>query len=95
MNKRVFLILFFSFISILQISCEKTDKSINKEALVLNSFNKNPAPLYVLDGVVVNRIDTLSPSSIAEINVLKDQKTIEKYGQKGKQGVIEIITKKE
>ncbi|CAI8309542.1 MAG: Uncharacterised protein [Formosa sp. Hel3_A1_48] len=95
MNKRVFLILFFSFISILQISCEKTDKSINKEALVLNSFNKNPAPLYVLDGVVVNRIDTLSPSSIAEINVLKDQKAIEKYGQKGKQGVIEIITKKE
>lgn len=95
MNKRVFLILFFSFISILQISCEKTDKSINKEALVLNSFNKNPAPLYVLDGVVVNRIDTLSPSSIAEINVLKGQKAIEKYGQKGKQGVIEIITKKE
>lgn len=95
MNKRVFLILFFSFISILQISCEKTDKSINKEALVLNSFNKNPAPLYVLDGAVVNRIDTLSPSSIAEINVLKDQKAIEKYGQKGKQGVIEIITKKE
>ena len=95
MNKRVFLILFFSFISILQISCEKTDKSINKEALVLNSFNKNPAPLYVLDGVVVNRIDTLSPSSIAEINVLRDQKAIEKYGQKGKQGVIEIITKKE
>lgn len=95
MNKRVFLILFFSFISILQISCEKTDKSINKEALVLNSFNKTPAPLYVLDGVVVNRIDTLSPSSIAEINVLKDQKAIEKYGQKGKQGVIEIITKKE
>lgn len=95
MNKRVFLILFFSFISILQISCEKTDKSINKEALVLNSFNKNPAPLYVLDGVVVNRIDTLSPSSIAEINVLKDQKAIEKYGQKGKQGVIEIIIKKE
>lgn len=95
MNKRVFLILFFSFISILQISCEKTDKSINKEALVLNSFNKNPAPLYVLNGVVVNRIDTLSPSSIAEINVLKDQKAIEKYGQKGKQGVIEIITKKE
>jgi len=95
MNKRVFLILFFSFVSILQISCEKTDKSINKEALVLNSFNKNPAPLYVLDGVVVNRIDTLSPSSIAEINVLRDQKAIEKYGQKGKQGVIEIITKKE
>ena len=43
----------------------------------------------------MNRIDTLSPSSIAEINVLKDQKAIEKYGQKGKQGVIEIITKKE
>ena len=54
-----------------------------------------PAPLYVLDGVVVSTIDTISPASIASISVIKDEKAIAKYGQKGKHGVIEITTKDE
>jgi hypothetical protein len=48
----------------------------------------------VLDGVVVSDIDSVSPSSIEKIYVLKDQKAIKKYGQKGKYGVIEIFGKK-
>ena len=54
-----------------------------------------PAPLYVLDGIVVSTIDTISPASIASISVIKDEKAIAKYGQKGKHGVIEITTKDE
>ena len=54
-----------------------------------------PAPLYVLDGVVVSTIDSVLPASIASINVIKDEKAIAKYGQKGIHGVIEIITKDE
>ena len=54
-----------------------------------------PAPLYVLDGVVVSTIDTISPASIASVNEMKDKKAIAKYGQKGKHGVIEIATKDE
>ena len=54
-----------------------------------------PAPLYVLDGIVVSTIDTISPASIASVNEMKDKKAIAKYGQKGKHGVIEIATKDE
>ena len=37
---------------------------------------------------------SIDPSSIESINVLKDGSAKEKYGKKGKNGVIEIITKK-
>jgi len=61
--------------------------------VVLNSFNQNPSPLYVLNGVVVRTIDSLSPAKIETIFVLKGQKATDKYGQKGKHGVVEIVTK--
>jgi len=54
-----------------------------------------PASLYVLDGVVVSTIDTLSSALIASVNVIKGEKAIAKYGQIGKHGVIEILTKHE
>lgn len=53
------------------------------------------APLYLLDGVVVSTLNTLSSDLIASVNVIKDEKAIAKYGQKGKHGVIEILTKHE
>ena len=68
--------------------------TILKDTLSLNSFNKNPTPLYVLDGVIISNLDSLAPSSIAKIYVLKGEKATEKYGQKGNQGVIEVISKK-
>ena len=64
-------------------------------ACVKTKYYDKPAPLYVLDGVVVSTIDTISPASIASVNVMKDKKAIAKYGQKGKHGVIEIATKDE
>ena len=80
--------------TLLIVACSSTEKTINNDSIYLNSFNKNSAsPLFVLDGVVVSSMDTLSPSSILEIHVLKNQKAIEKYGEKGEKGVIEIITK--
>jgi len=91
MIKNIILIIF----SFLQISCEISDKIVSKDAIILNSFNRNPEPLYVLDGLVVRSIDTLIPSLIAEIYVLKAQKAIDKYGYKGEHGVIEVVTKKE
>ena len=54
-----------------------------------------PNPLYVLDGVVVNTLNTLSSALIASVNVIKYEKAIAKYEQKGKHGVIKILTKRE
>jgi hypothetical protein len=78
------------------LSCIDTTKP-PETTLFLNSKNvipNQPNPLFVLDGVVVSDIDSVSPSSIEKIYVLKDQKAIKKYGQKGKYGVIEIFGKK-
>lgn len=90
--KSTFLIL--PIFSLMLMSCVGADKTAANDNLVLNSFDVNPVPLYVVDGVVVSSIDSLSPSSIAEMYVLKEQKAIDKYGHKGEHGVIEIITKK-
>ena len=36
----------------------------------------------------------LAPSDIESINVIKGEKALEEYGEKGKNGVIQITTKK-
>jgi TonB family protein len=63
------------------------------------SLNDGPPPLYVVNGTIVTRAeaDKINPETIATVNVLKDKKetksTTEKYGEKGENGVVEIITK--
>jgi len=57
------------------------------------SFNK---VIYLVDGIRkdTNVLHDLNPSDIERINVLKDSSAIVKYGEEGKYGVVEIITKK-
>jgi len=54
----------------------------------------NSKPLYVVDGVVVNNIDYLSPSDIASVDVLKDAASSAIYGARAANGVILVTTKK-
>jgi TonB family protein len=53
------------------------------------------APLYILDGKEMdkNKLEGVSPDDIASINVLKDGSATAIYGEKGKNGVIVIVTK--
>lgn len=53
-------------------------------------------PMYVINEKVVKKseADTLAPDTIAEMNVLKGKQATDKYGEKGKNGVVEIKTKK-
>ncbi|MBU2927389.1 M56 family metallopeptidase [Winogradskyella psychrotolerans] len=57
--------------------------------------NKNPKPLIIVNGKEVSSesLNTLDPDKIESVTVLKDEKAINKYGEKGKNGVIELITK--
>ncbi len=57
---------------------------------------KGKEPLYIVDEKEFNEknIEDLNPNDIERINVLKGEKAIEKYGDKGKDGVVEITTKK-
>ena len=41
-----------------------------------------------------DKLNDMSPDKIKSINVLKGESAIKKYGDKGKNGVIEITTKK-
>jgi TonB-dependent SusC/RagA subfamily outer membrane receptor len=57
---------------------------------------KKPEPLYVIDGKIQDNnfnLQSIAPESIQQIDVLKDKSATEKYGDKGKNGVIEIKTK--
>ncbi|MEN2281786.1 periplasmic heavy metal sensor [Algoriphagus sp. SE2] len=59
---------------------------------VAGSQNNGDKPLYYLDmkeGMIqINDFDGIKPESIESIQVLKDKKAIEKFGEKAKNGVI-------
>lgn len=51
-------------------------------------------PIFVIDGKEVKSLKNLNPNDIKSISILKDGTAEKKYGDKGKNGVIEIRTKK-
>jgi TonB family protein len=53
-------------------------------------------PLYVLNGqvITIKEASEILSSGVESIHVLKDKTATDKYGDKGKNGVIEIFTKK-
>ena len=50
--------------------------------------------LFVLDGKPANRED-INLEDIESIQVLKEEKAIKKYGEKGRYGVVEFTSKKQ
>ena len=61
-----------------------------------NSINSGSAPLFILDGVPITASDfnTISPSDIESINVLKDASSTSIYGARAANGVVVITTKR-
>ena len=72
-----------------------SDQDQQKSAVkIRNSDGSQIKPLIVLDGVIGEfEMEKIPIESILSMTVLKDSAAIEKYGEKGKDGVIEIITK--
>lgn len=60
----------------------------------LNSINGNNDPLYVIDGIIGANINTVNPSDIESIDILKDAAAASIYGARGANGVIIVTTKK-
>lgn len=62
----------------------------------VKGFPLDNPPLFVLDGRIISgeEMSGIDPANIARINVLKDKKATELYGEKGKNGVVEIELKK-
>jgi len=59
----------------------------------VNSINASSAPLYVIDGVLMESSD-VSPAEIETIHILKDASSTAIYGSRGANGVVIITTKK-
>lgn len=58
------------------------------------SITQDNAPLYIVDGVPLDRaLSIISPSEIASIDVLKDLASTSIYGARGANGVVIITTK--
>jgi len=56
--------------------------------------NNSTEPLYVVDGFVVGSIESLNPSDIESMEILKDAASAAIYGAQGANGVILISTRK-
>ncbi len=70
------------------------DSQQKSSVKIKNSDGSQAKPLIVVDGKISAKgFEELDPETIASITVLKDASATEKYGKKGKDGVIEIITK--
>ncbi|MDE6871858.1 MAG: TonB-dependent receptor [Bacteroidales bacterium] len=61
-----------------------------------NSINSGTSPLYVLDGVAISASDfnTINPSDIESLTVLRDASSTSIYGARAANGVIVITTKR-
>lgn len=59
------------------------------------SGGSNNPPLVVINGVIADNqnVNNVDPETIQSIDVLKNESSISKYGDKGKNGVIEITLK--
>lgn len=77
----------------------KSNDKKNEETSTIGKLNNNKKPLFVVDGKKLpshtTNLETMDilPDDIATISVLKEEKAIEKYGEEGVNGVVEIITK--
>ena len=68
----------------------------NPAIILLNTKPNGEEPLLIVDGKTVTRedIQALSPESVANIVVMKEEAAIKSYGENAKNGVIIITTKK-
>lgn len=65
------------------------------EVKLTETSGTEPKPLIVIDGVIAENqnIDKIDPETIESMAVLKDESATKKYGEKGKNGVMEITSK--
>ena len=61
--------------------------------LKIEGYGQGVPPLIVLDGIITDiKATRVNPDDILSVDVMKDEAATNKYGDKGKNGVIEITT---
>ena len=75
---------------------EVTEESDHQASTIkLHSLSTHTQALFILDGKIIQQSDVekISPQNIESIEVLKGDKAIHQYGDKGKNGVVVITSK--
>lgn len=73
-----------------------TTKEAQKLSILPSTAEKEFSPLIILDGKEVSpgsELSKIDPDDIATVVVIKDEAAIKKYGEKGRNGVVEITSK--
>ena len=60
----------------------------------VGSINQNANPIYVIDGIVTGSLNSVSPTDIESIQILKDASAAAIYGADGANGVVIVTTKR-
>ena len=78
----------------LQGSSEK--ETVPLRILPIEGKSNEPAPLFIVDGKEASYdvVRKIAPETIESLTVLKDKAAVEVYGEKGKNGVVEVKLKK-
>ncbi len=74
----------------------KPNKTGTSNNAILDNQFPNENILYILDGKEISKSDLLkvySKETVLSLNVLKDKEAKEKYGDKGANGAVEVISK--
>ncbi len=92
------ILFFFAFITTINAQTNELElKIIKANNLYSELKEKEHNPIYVINGVILEDYSVIyniiNPENIKSLDILEDQIALEKYGQKGKNGVI-IVTLK-
>jgi TonB-dependent SusC/RagA subfamily outer membrane receptor len=99
--KKALLILVFASLGLLAFSQNESAKiklfqPTEQKKAVINESNQ---PLMILDGKILegqndSNLNRIDPNDIASVDVIKDKNAVAAYGEKGKNGVVIITSKK-
>ncbi|MCX2681580.1 hypothetical protein OOZ15_16620 [Galbibacter sp. EGI 63066] len=92
-----FLLGFMLLFSFKTVTTYKVPSETAQKTAITPHNEQDDDPIYVVDGKVVSKsiMAAIDPKSIDKINVLKGEKAVKKYGEKAKNGVVEIFLKKD
>ena len=79
-----------------EVIVKEIDKSDKEHKKMMFISEDGEQPLMIVDGKEMEGgdLEDIDPETIESVNVYKGEKAIEKYGEKAKHGVVDIITKK-
>ena len=67
-------------------------EKLKRDGIVANA--KDGKPIFIIDGKETDNIENIPPEGIESVSILKDQSAVTIFGEKAKNGVVMITTKK-